>query len=86
MNARYYVLVLVLLPKIPIGLVWPDNGGESVAVALSALYLLMDVSLSVALQPLAEGNSQGHDQGFLAIPFIEELRMWGHCVIAGECV
>ena len=37
----------------------------------------MDVSLSAGLQPLAEGNSQGHDQGFLAIPFVEELRMWG---------
>lgn len=36
----------------------------------------MDVSLSAGLQPLAEGNSQGHDQGFLAIPFVEELRMW----------
>lgn len=41
--------------------------------ALCALSL--NVRLSVGVQPLAEGNSQGHDQGFLAIPFIEELKM-----------
>ena len=42
----------------------------------------MDVSLSEGLQPLAKGNSQGHDQGFLAIPFVEELRMWGRHIVS----
>jgi hypothetical protein len=37
--------------------------------------LLMKVCLSKGLQLLAKGNNQGHDQGFLAIPYFEELRM-----------
>lgn len=76
MNARVYVPVLVMLPKLPTGSVWPNYGGESVARFDSWCALLMDVSLSEGLRPLAKGNSQGHDQGFLAIPFVEELRMW----------
>jgi hypothetical protein len=83
MNAKLYVLVLVLLSKPPIGLVWPDYGGEPVPVYFVCA-LIMDVSRSAGLQPLAKSNSQGHDQGFLAIPFIEELRMWGDCIITGE--
>ena len=42
----------------------------------------MDVLLSEGLRPLAKGNSQGHDQGFLAIPFVEELRVWVHYIVS----
>lgn len=40
-NARACALVLILLPKTPTGLLWPSDGGESVAV-LPVCALLMN--------------------------------------------
>jgi hypothetical protein len=39
MSAKDYVLALVMLPKTSIGLIWHDDGGESVAVLPPVIFI-----------------------------------------------